>query len=212
MHRVTRDEYPIDTLHRLVNGVTFFKELIQADPSQFELLMSVTEFHVADEGEVILHKNDPANELYFLLKGQLTVYPDDEHHDRLNDINPGEMLGVMAMLLNNRRSASIEVSSKTALLARIDYQYFRDLTDFSLFTLTTKIRFFRMLANHIRWNLELNKMQTPMHPLLARLRSIPLVSAPKETLEELTALHAQSTSLAQLLSDWNSTPAALDAT
>ena len=68
MRRITREEYPIDTLQRIVNGVTFFKDLIQTDPTQFELLMSVTQFVTADENEIVLHRGEDSNVLYFLLK------------------------------------------------------------------------------------------------------------------------------------------------
>ena len=204
MRRVTREEYPLDTLQRAVNGVTFFKDLIHTDSTQFELLMSVTQFVTADPDEVIIHKGDNANILYFLLRGQLAVMADDEHQETIGEINPGEMFGVMAMLLNYERSASIKVVGKNALLAGIDYQHFSDLDDFNLFSLGTKISFFRMLANNLRWTLERNRMELPDHPLVARLRKTPLITAEKNTVEELQALHQQTHILAGLLTEWNS--------
>ena len=203
MRRVTREEYPLETLQRAVNSVTFFKDLIHNDSAQFELLMSVTQFVTADSEEVIIKKGENANILYFLLKGQLTVLSGDEHSEVIGEINPGEMFGVMAMLLNFKRSASIKVNSKNALLAGIDFQHFSDIEDFSLFSMETKISFFRMLANNLRWTLERNKMQMPDHPLVASLRKIPLVSAPKNTEEELQALHQQTHALADLVREWN---------
>ncbi|WP_430459900.1 cyclic nucleotide-binding domain-containing protein [Thalassolituus sp. LLYu03] len=203
MRRITREEYPIDTLHRIVNGVTFFKDLIHTDPSQFELLMSVTQFVAADQDEVILHRGDDANVLYFLLKGQLAVMADDESGDVINEINAGEMFGVMAMVLNFKRSASIKVSGRTALLAGIDYQHFSDIDDFTLFSLRTKISFFRMLTSNIRWTLERNKMQIPDHPLVAKLRTLPLYTGEKNTLDELHFLQRQAHALSELLCEWN---------
>lgn len=203
MRRITREEYPIDTLQRIVNGVTFFKDLIHTDTTQFELLMSVTQFMIADENEIMLHRGDDANVLYFLLKGHLDVLSDDEHGHVINEINPGELFGVMAMVLNHKRSASIRVRGRQALLAGIDYQHFNDLNDFSLFSLSTKISFFRMLTNNLRWTLERNKMENPEHPLIAKLRKIPLIHSPKNTQEELTALHEQAHALAELVQEWN---------
>jgi CRP-like cAMP-binding protein len=204
MHRVTREEYPLDSLQRMVNGVTFFKDLIQNDSSQFELLMSVSQFVTAEPEEIILHRGDDANTLYFLLRGRLAVLADDDSKEVLNEINPGEMFGVMAMLLNHRRSASIRVEGRNALLAGIDYQHFNDIDDFSTFTLATKISFFRMLSNNLRWTLERNKMELPDHPLVGRLRKLPLYTGPKNTIEELQALKNLSHELATLLNDWNS--------
>lgn len=203
MRSITREDYPVETLQRLVNSVTFFKELIHTDPEQFELLMSVAHFVVADKDEIILHHSDDANILYFLLRGQLTVLAEDQTHKELNKINPGEVFGVMAMVLNNKRSASIQVNSATALLAGIDYQHFHDIDDFSLFNLSTKISFFRMLTNNIRWNLEQKKMLEPKHPLIAKLRTLPIYKDAKNTPEELFFLHQQAHLQADLLCEWN---------
>lgn len=202
MRQITREDYPLDTLQRFVHGVTFFKELAQTDQSQFELLMSVTHFLTADEQEVILNQGDDANILYFLVKGQLAVLAEDTN-TVLNDINAGEVLGVMAMVLNNKRSASIQVVSQNALLAGIDYQYFRDSNDFSLFNLNTKLTFFRLLNNHIRWHLEQQRIAHPEHPLVANIRSLPLYSGQRHTQEELYFLQQQAHLQAQLLCQWN---------
>lgn len=203
MRRITREEYPVETLQRLVNGVTFFKELIQAEPEQFELLMSVTNFVTADSDEIILRQGDSANILYFLIRGQLGVIADEKPDLILNEISPGEMFGVMAMVLNNKRSASIKVNSRTALLAGIDYQHFNNTSDFSLFSLNTKISFFRMLNNNIRWNIEQKKIESPTHPLLAKLRVLPIYSGSKNTQEELEFLYQQAHIQAELLQEWN---------
>jgi CRP-like cAMP-binding protein len=203
MRRVTQEEYPLETLHRAVNSVTFFKDLIHTDSAQFELLMSVSQFVTADPGEIIIHKGEDANILYFLLKGQLAVMADDDHDEVIGEINPGEMFGVMAMLLNFQRSASIKVSDKKVLLAGIDFQHFSDMEDFSLFSLSTKISFFRMLSNNLRWTLERRKMEMPDHPLIAKLRKIPIVMAEKNSQQELNGLYEQTKQLAALVKEWN---------
>lgn len=205
MRRITREEYPLETLQRLVNGVTFFKELIQSEPEQFELLMSVTQFVTADTDEVVIHQSDSANTLYFLIRGQLAVINEEQPDVILNEINPGEMFGVMAMVLNNKRSASIKVSSRTVLLAGIDYQHFSDRSDSSMFSLNTKISFFRMLNNNIRWNLEQKKIEDPNHPLIAKLRTLPIYSGIRNTHEELDFLYSQAHTQSELLQEWNET-------
>lgn len=202
MRPITREEYPLDTLQRLVNGVTFFKELIQADSSQFELLMSASQFVIADSNEIILKQGEDANILYFLIKGQLSVLAED-NTTILNEINAGEVFGVMAMVLNDKRSASVKVNGRPALLASIDYQHFRDMDDFSLFSLATKIHFFRMVNSHIRWHLEQKKMQSPNHPLVAKLRTLPIYSGLKDGREELFFLQQQAHLQALLLCEWN---------
>ena len=75
MRRITREDYPVDTLQRIVGGVTFFKELIQHHPEQFELLMSVASFVTADENEVILHKATTPMCCIFCLKARWPFLP-----------------------------------------------------------------------------------------------------------------------------------------
>jgi len=204
MHRVTREEYPLETLHRILNGVTFFKELISKDESQFEVLMSVAQIVTADAGETIIRKGDDANILYFLLRGQLCVYADEEHPDTtLNQINPGEVFGAMSMVLGKPRSASLRADNRPVLLAGIDFQHFADIHDFSIFNIDTKLAFYRMVANNLRWTLERNKMENMGHPLVAKLHKLPLYTGPKGGEEELQALHQQSFLLAELLAEWN---------
>lgn len=204
MQRVTQEEYPLDTLQRILNGVTFFKELISQDESQFEVLMSIAQIVTADADETIIVRSDYTNSLYFLLRGQLSVYIEDDSGEHiLNEINAGEVFGVMSMLLTQPRSASVKTGSRPVLLAGIDFKHFSDIEDFTLFSLETKLAFYRMVANNLRWTVERNKIADPEHPLVAQLRKIPLYVGQKGGKEELEALFEQSHLLAKLLSDWN---------
>ena len=206
MHRVTKEEYPLESLQRILNGVTFFKELINKDESQFEMLMSIAQIVTAEANETILEKGDRSNSLYFLLRGELSVYVNDERGEHvLNQINAGEVFGVMSMLLNQPRSASIRTGNKTALLASVDLQHFSDIKDFSMFSLETKLTFYRMVANNLRWTLERNKIENPTHPLVPRLYKIPLFTGPKGGKDELEALFQQAHMLAELVREWNET-------
>ena len=204
MQRVTKEEYPLESLQRILNGVTFFKELIQQDESQFEVLMSTAQIVTAEPNETILQKGDYSHSLYFLLRGQLSVYLAEEQGEHvLNEINAGEVFGVMSMLLDQPRSASIRTGNKTALLAAIDFKNFSDIEDSSQFSLATKLTFFRMVANNLRWTLERNKIENPTHPLISRLYKMPLFVGQKGGVEELQALYKQAYALADLVRDWN---------
>jgi CRP-like cAMP-binding protein len=206
MQRVTKEEYPLDSLQRILNGVTFFKELISHDESQFEVLMSVAEIVTAEANEVVINKGDYTNSLYFLLRGQLSVFVDgDDKENTLNQINAGEVFGVMSMLLTQPRSASIKADGRQVLLAGIDFKHFSDITDFNLFSLETKLTFYRMVANNLRWTLERNKMENSAHPLIPRLYKIPLFTGQKGGVDELEALFKQAHLLAELVREWNET-------
>src|SRR5690606_32446935 len=89
-----------ESIQRFVYGITFFKEVIDAEPEQFERLMEKSRIVEADPTEFIIHKGDKDPYLYFLLKGRLVVLPNDNASvdEALNEINPGELFGAMAMV------------------------------------------------------------------------------------------------------------------
>lgn len=147
-----------------------------------------------------MRKGDTANELFFLLKGQMSVSADDD--TSLNLIHPGEVFGTLSMVTGRSRSATVKAESDVVLLS-IDYKYFNDINDYSLVTLNTKLVAYRMLVHNIRWTLELNKMQDPTHELVPKLLKMPIYTGPKDSPEELASLHKQSCLLADLLCQWN---------
>lgn len=204
MQSIKEEEYSPDSMQRILNGVTFFKELTNQDESQFKLLMQASRIVSTEPHETIFSKDDESYSLYFLLRGQLSVYVSDDNGEHvLNEINAGEIFGVMSMLLERPRSASIRTTDRAALLAEIDFKHFSDIKDFSLFNLDTKLSFYRMIANSLRWTLERNKMANPEHPLISRLYKIPLFIGDKGGEEELEALSKQAYMLAELVREWN---------
>ena len=200
MQKLSTIEVNTESLERLVRSVTFFKDIARLDSEQFELLVSVSEFVKAQAGETVLEKGDTDQVLYFLLKGQMSVYSDDG--ESLNLINPGEVFGALSMVTGRGRSATVKAESNVVLLG-IDFKHFKDIEDFSLFTIQTKLVAYRMMLHNIRWNLELNKMQFPDHPLNKKLLKIKPYNGEKGGREELLALHDQAASLADLLCEWN---------
>ena len=170
--------------------------------------MSIAQIVTAEADETIIVKSDYTNSLYFLLRGQLSVYIEDSKGEHvLNEINAGEVFGVMSMLLTQPRSASVKTGSKPVLLAGIDFKHFSNIEDFTLFSLETKLTFYRMVANNLRWTLERNKMENPQHPLVSSLFKIPLFVGQKGGQEELEALFNQAHLLAKLVSEWNDSKA-----
>lgn len=203
MQKLSKIEYSTEALQRLVRSVTFFKDIVQVNPSQFDLLLSVSEFVQAQAGETVLQKGHQDQELYFLLKGQMSVFSEDDG-DSLNIINPGEVFGALSMVTGRGRSATVKAETDVVLLG-IDFKYFREVEDFSLFSMETKLIAYRMMLHNIRWNLELNKIQDPENPLNKKLLKLPIYKGEKGDKEELMALHEQSRLLAELLYEWNDT-------
>lgn len=186
---------------RLVRSVTFFKDIYQLEPSQFELLLSVCDFVQAPSGDVVLRKGDEANTLYFLLKGQMSVF-NEEQGESLNLINPGEVFGTLSMVTGRPRSATVKAESNVILLG-MDFKHFNAIDDFSMFTMDTKLVAYRMVVHNVRWTLEMNKMRDPNHPFVARLLKAPVFRGEKGGKEELLSLQEQAQYLAELLGDWN---------
>jgi len=200
MQVLPSSEYRQEAMQRLVRGVTFFKDIAKLDPDQFELLLSVCQFVHADAGEVVLEKGADASTLYFLLKGQMAVL--NEGETSLNVIHPGEVFGTLSMVTGRGRSATVRAESDVMLMG-IDFRHFNDVNDFSMFTLETKLVAYRMVVHNIRWNLELNRMKDPSHPLNPKIIKLPIYSGARGGKEELTFLYEQSRALAELLVEWN---------
>jgi len=200
MQVLPSSEYRQEAMQRLVRGVTFFKDIAKLDPDQFELLLSVCQFVHADAGEVVLEKGADASTLYFLLKGQMAVL--NEGETSLNVIHPGEVFGTLSMVTGRGRSATVRAESDVMLMG-IDFRHFNDVNDFSMFTLETKLVAYRMVVHNIRWNLELNRMKDPSHPLNPKILKLPIYSGARGGKEELTFLYEQSRALAELLVEWN---------
>lgn len=200
MKTLSREEYSQESLQRLVRSVTFFKDISKLDNDQFELLLSVCSFVQADAGDIVLNKGETAKELYFLLKGQMAVLSESEHS--LNVINPGEVFGTLSMVTGRERSATVKAESDVVLMS-IDFEHFNNIHDFSMFKLDTKLIAYRMVVHNIRWTLELNKMQTPDHPLVPKILKLPIYTGARGGQEELSFLHEQSRKLADLLCEWN---------
>ncbi len=203
MQKLTREEYSSEALQRRVRSVTFFKDLYQLDPAQYELVLSLSEFERVKAGDMVMERGDIDGKLFFLLKGQIAVY-NEEGQQSLNVINPGEVVGTISMITGRERSATVKAESNAILLG-LEHKYFRDILDHSLININTKLLAFRMIVHNIRWTLEMNKMKDPQHPLVPRLLKMPIQTGTKDSQEELEFLLKQSKMLAELLCEWNDT-------
>lgn len=210
MEPINRSDYPPERIQRLVSGIPFFNEILRNDDQQFEKLMELCEILEAEPGEEVIRQGDTDTFLYFLLRGQLGVIAAGNGNggEVINYVSPGEVFGTLAMIRGIPRSATLKVdeNARQAIVARLDYVFFKNLRDFSTFSLETKLAFYRMVVHNIRWTLEMNKMQEPEHELVASLRKVPIFTGPKGTLEELEVLYDQGHTLAEILCQWNEMP------
>ena len=207
MRSITLAEHTEFDTERLIRRIPFFNNIYEASPIEFEALVSLSDIVYAEPGETIISQGDTDMYTYFLLKGQLGVYLDDDPDSLpINQISPGEVFGILSMMTQTPRSAYIrtDAKSKTSLLFRLDYGHITDASDCSKLNLETKLIFYRMALHNIRWTLEMNKMSDPNHYLVEKIRKLPFVNAPKGTKEELDALKKQAHDLSDILFEWNS--------
>jgi CRP-like cAMP-binding protein len=201
---VEQKDYPFDRVRRLLSGVPFFNQLLRQDEPQFQQLVGRLELLQARSGETVIRQGETDRGLYFLLRGELEVWGNGDKTP-LYRISAGEVFGTLAMLREAARSATLTVpdSCKEALLARLDYELFSDIGDNRRFTLATKLSFYRMIVHNIRWALEMNRTQSPHHPLVSEMLKMPLFVGARDTEEELVALRDQAHRLADILYRWN---------
>ena len=205
MRDVVPGEIPPESVQRMVQGIPFFNEIIRTDPQQLDAIMARSRLLHADAGDVVIRRGDTGPYLYFLLKGQLDVLAGDPGSAVINTISPGQPFGTLAMLREMPRSATIiaDPKGKVVVLLAVDYNLFRNVDDFSVFTLATRLAFYRMVVNDIRWTLEMNKKADPANALVASIRKVPLFTGARGTRDELTSLGAQAHGLADILCQWN---------
>lgn len=197
---------PKETLEHLLSGIPFFKTIKQQDAGQFELLLQASRLAVYEPGEVVLQKGETDTWLYFLLKGRLAVYVDEPGKGELvNYVTPGEVFGDLAQLTGLKRTATImaDTGLRESMVLALDPTIFVPLTVFKPITLQTKLAYYRNMAHHLRWKLEVYRSQHLQHELANKHRQIKLYSGPRDSQEELISLHDQSLALAQLLLEWN---------
>ena len=72
----------------------------------------------AAPGEVIIQKGDPADCLYLLLQGVVSIYLDhnDPHKNRINSFGPGCIVGEVGLYLNMPRTAYVVVDEPACLM------------------------------------------------------------------------------------------------
>ena len=190
-----------------LSRIPLYREIRSRDAEQFERLMRFSRRVEMEPGELIMRRGDKGSWLYFLLVGQLAVYAGNGESDEvaLNYISPGEMFGDLALLGAFERRVTVRTDRQVrrAVLLATDFGCFGRLTDFALVSLATKLAFYRLIANGIRWRLELKKMEQPEHPLALEMRSVSLFNGQPNTEDELQFLHRQACELAGILTGWH---------
>ena len=206
MKAIPIETYPKDMANAFMNGIAFVTEVRANDSKQLDTLMKHAVFAELDAGEVIIRAGNKGRRYYFLLRGQLCVFPDDDTDAKpINKITPGQNFGGLSIICDTERTATVAVDPKTksALVLTIDLSGLGALNDFSVFTLQTKLSLYKAIVNNTRWQLEPYKMDYPAHPLTLRGRKVDIYIGKKNTIEELESLEHQAYQLMEMLLEWN---------
>lgn len=198
--------YSPDTLENLLSGIPFYKDLIFNDPDQMDVLKRHSAIYEPAPSEVVIEKGAGDKVFYFLLSGQLAVYPDGKKSRKVvNYLTPGQALGVLALLCNAPRTATLVADPKSGRVQMIgtDFAPFGALSDFSQIHLVTKLALWRMVSHNTRWKLNVYRMQQPDHPLSAALAKVESFTGEKGSVEELQSLDRQVRALTELMGKWN---------
>jgi predicted acylesterase/phospholipase RssA/CRP-like cAMP-binding protein len=99
-----------------------------ADPGALSELQADTEWVSLRGGEVLFRRGDPGNAAYTVLSGRLRVIDDTAGERALNEIGAGEIVGEMALLSAERRSATV-LAVRDSLLARLPAAAFHRLIE-----------------------------------------------------------------------------------
>lgn len=195
-----------ETVDQLLSSIPFFKAVRQHDAAQFEVLLAHSHIITYRPGEVVVHRGDGDQSLYFLLKGRLAVYPSEGlQGEPVNVITPGEVFGDLARLTRRPRSATIvaDHNSREIMVFALDFGVFGELESNYPISLHTKLLYYRNTVHNLRWKLEVYRSMHPDSYLANEHRAIKLYLGPKDCLQELQSLHDQACKLAALLLNWN---------
>ncbi len=99
-----------------------------ADPAALAELQADAEWVSLRGGDVLFRRGDPGNAAYTVLSGRLRVVDDTVGERALNEIGAGEILGEMALLSAERRSATV-FAVRDSLLARLPAAAFHRLIE-----------------------------------------------------------------------------------
>jgi CRP/FNR family transcriptional regulator, cyclic AMP receptor protein len=117
------DRNLIDTLKQ----IDFLQDI---DPVHLEQIASIAEIREFDAHDVLFHEGDPADYVYFVVAGKLTLEscPSTIYQKSLMSVGPGEMLGWSAFV-KQRNYASTGVISVPTQLVRIEGKHLRAICD-----------------------------------------------------------------------------------
>lgn len=198
---------PNDLIDAIFREIPLINRALESRPEDRAFFIKYSRIFEVDPGDVIIKKGEFENWIYFLLAGQLMVYPEFEDHRKnlVCYISPGEMFGELAYIRELNRNATIvaDDNCKKVIFLGTDFSAFGEIDDFRVVSLSTKISFYRSAVRTIRKRLENMKIDNPKNDLALKSPVFRLYSGESDTMRELLYLQDQSKSYARYLNKWN---------
>ncbi len=94
----------------LVRKIKLFHGLT---PEEAAHIFNYATTKILNKGEILFNKGDAGYSLYILITGEIEIFDGDTH---ICYLSPGEMIGEMAVVTKNRRSASARAVKESTLL------------------------------------------------------------------------------------------------
>lgn len=104
----------MDLLSKLIHPI--FKDFTQ---SELDYLLRVAKVDSFEEGKVIIHEGDSGREIYVIIDGKVDVSKESGVQGEvinLATLGPGDVLGEIAVITNNLRSATVTAIKTTTVL------------------------------------------------------------------------------------------------
>lgn len=198
---------PIDMIEAIFQEIPLIREVLELASEELDYFLKSSKILQAEPGEVIIRRGEFDNWVYFLLLGQLLVYPEfqDKKRHVVSYISPGEMFGELAYIRELDRNATIvaDTNSREVLILAVNFTDFGAADDFSKVTIYTKTAFYRTAVRTIRKRLEMLKIDFPNNELALKTPKYKEFVGEKNTLRELLYLQDQSKVYAKYLHKWN---------
>lgn len=123
MQVIERTPEILNQANRAFDTNPFFEPL--SDAQRDQVISKAGTIEAYEDGEYILKTGDPADFLFVIISGQVAVVVgDDEDEMEITRLEPSQMVGEMAVILNEKRTASCVARGKTLIL-KLQKEVFR---------------------------------------------------------------------------------------
>lgn len=196
-----------EIISAIFKEVPFINQALASNPADEQFFISHSHIFEAAPDEIIIRRGEFENWIYFLLAGQLMVYPEfeDNRKNLVCYISPGEIFGELAYIRELNRNATIVADDNCLKIVYLgtDVTAFGEIDDFSSVSMTTKIAFYQSVVGTIRKRLENMKIDYPENEMALKTPVFRRYSGQKDNMRELLYLQDQAKDFAKYLNKWN---------